>query len=73
MTPATSRARLAIQQPQPIGSERFLHQIEQMTGQRREARPRGRRYADKLVPVCARHSCKIAVLIHVEKTRRRLR
>ncbi|WPL20231.1 hypothetical protein [Thiorhodovibrio frisius] len=34
--------RLAIQQSQPIGSERFLQQIEQMTGQRREARPRGR-------------------------------
>ena len=36
------RLRLAIQQSQPIGSERFLQQIEQMTGQRREARPRGR-------------------------------
>ncbi len=31
-----------IQQSQPIGSERFLQQIEQMTGQRREAGPRGR-------------------------------
>lgn len=39
---ALAELRLAIQQSQPIGSERFLHQIEQMTGQRREARPRGR-------------------------------
>ncbi len=39
---AVSELRLAIQQSQPIGSERFLQQIEQMTGQRREARPRGR-------------------------------
>lgn len=39
---ALSELRLAIQQSQPIGSERFLQQIEQMTGQRREARPRGR-------------------------------
>ncbi|MBK5969656.1 MULTISPECIES: transposase [Thiorhodovibrio] len=39
---ALSELRLAIQQSQPIGSERFLRQIEQMTGQRREARPRGR-------------------------------
>ena len=39
---AVAELRLAIQQSQPIGSERFLHQIEQMTGQRREARPRGR-------------------------------
>ena len=39
---ALSGLRLAIQQSQPIGSERFLQQIEQMTGQRREARPRGR-------------------------------
>jgi len=39
---ALAELRLAIQQSQPIGSERFLQQIEQMTGQRREARPRGR-------------------------------
>jgi putative transposase len=39
---ALSELRVAIQQSQPIGSERFLQQIEQMTGQRREARPRGR-------------------------------
>jgi putative transposase len=39
---ALSELRLAIQQSQPIGSERFLQQIEQMTGQRRGARPRGR-------------------------------
>ncbi|SDY20498.1 putative transposase [Allochromatium warmingii] len=39
---ALTELRLAIQQSQPIGSERFLQQIEQMTGQRREARPRGR-------------------------------
>jgi len=39
---ALAELRLAIQQSQPIGSERFLQHIEQMTGQRREARPRGR-------------------------------
>mgnify|MGYP001806556246 CR=1 FL=1 len=39
---ALAELRLAIQQSQPIGNERFLQQIEQMTGQRREARPRGR-------------------------------
>ena len=39
---ALTELRLAIQQSQPIGSERFLQQVEQMTGQRREARPRGR-------------------------------
>ncbi|WPL15347.1 Transposase [Thiorhodovibrio winogradskyi] len=39
---ALAELRLAIQQSQPIGSERFLRQIEQMTGQRRDARPRGR-------------------------------
>lgn len=34
--------RLAIQQSQPIGSEEFLQRIEQITGQRRQAQPRGR-------------------------------
>ena len=34
--------RLAINQDQPIGNERFLAKIEKMTGIRREARPRGR-------------------------------
>jgi putative transposase len=39
---ALSELRLAVQQSQPVGSEQFLQQVEQMTGQRREARPRGR-------------------------------
>jgi putative transposase len=34
--------RLALNQNQPLGNARFLDEIERMTGQRREARPRGR-------------------------------
>ena len=34
--------RLALNQGQPLGNARFLARIERMTGQRREARPRGR-------------------------------
>lgn len=34
--------RLAIHQDQPIGNDRFCHQIEAMTSQRRELRKRGR-------------------------------
>ena len=34
--------RLALNQNQPLGNVRFLAKIERMTGQRREARPRGR-------------------------------
>lgn len=34
--------RLALNQSQPLGSERFYSKIEQMTGIRRETRPRGR-------------------------------
>lgn len=34
--------RLAINQSQPIGNDRFLSRIEAATGVRREARPRGR-------------------------------
>ncbi len=34
--------RLALNQNQPLGSERFYAKIEKMTGQRREARARGR-------------------------------
>ena len=34
--------RLAINQNQPMGNERFLAKIEAMTGVRRQARPRGR-------------------------------
>jgi putative transposase len=34
--------RLALNQNQPLGNERFLARIEKMTGMRREARPRGR-------------------------------
>ena len=39
---AISDIRLALNQNQPLGGERFYQYIEQMTGQRREARPRGR-------------------------------
>ena len=34
--------RLALNQSQPLGNARFYAKIEKMTGQRREARPRGR-------------------------------
>ncbi len=34
--------RLALNQNQPLGNERFYARIERATGQRREARPRGR-------------------------------
>jgi putative transposase len=34
--------RLALNQGQPLGNERFYANIERMTGVRREARPRGR-------------------------------
>ena len=34
--------RLALNQNQPLGNERFLARIEKVTGVRREARPRGR-------------------------------
>ncbi len=37
-----SAIRLALNQSQPLGNERFHAKIERMTGQRREARPRGR-------------------------------
>lgn len=39
---ALSDIRLAANQSQPLGSARVMDAIEQMTGQRREARPRGR-------------------------------
>ncbi len=34
--------RLALNQSQPLGNERFYAKIEKLTGTRREARPRGR-------------------------------
>jgi putative transposase len=34
--------RLALNQNQPLGNARFYARIEAMTGQRREAKPRGR-------------------------------
>jgi putative transposase len=34
--------RLALNQNQPLGNSRFYAKIEAMTGQRREAKPRGR-------------------------------
>ena len=34
--------RLALNQTQPLGNSRFFDAIEQATGQRREAKPRGR-------------------------------
>ena len=39
---AISDIRLALNQSQPLGNERFYQHIEQMTGQRRESKPRGR-------------------------------
>jgi len=39
---AINDIRLALLQSQPLGNERFYQHIEQMTGQRRESKPRGR-------------------------------
>jgi putative transposase len=39
---AIADVRLALNQGQPFGNGRFLDTIERMTGQRREAKPRGR-------------------------------
>ena len=39
---AIADIRLALNQGQPLGNSRFLAKIELATGQRREARPRGR-------------------------------
>jgi putative transposase len=39
---AISDIRLALNQSQPLGNSRFYARIEAMTGQRREAKPRGR-------------------------------
>jgi putative transposase len=39
---AVDDIRLALNQNQPLGNERFYSRIEKLTGQRREARPRGR-------------------------------
>ena len=38
--------RLALNQSQPLGNARFYAKIEQITGQRREAKPRGRPRAE---------------------------
>ena len=38
--------RLALTQGQPLGNDRFYAKIEQMTGIRREAKPRGRPRVD---------------------------
>ena len=35
--------RLTLHQTQPLGNNRFFDAIEQATGERREAKPRGRR------------------------------
>jgi putative transposase len=40
--PAVDDIRLALNQNQPLGTARFYARIEKMTGQRREAKPRGR-------------------------------
>jgi len=40
--PAIEDIRLALNQSQPLGNERFFARIERMTGIRREAKPRGR-------------------------------
>ena len=39
--------RLALNQNQPLGNERFYARIERLTGQRREAKPRGRPRREK--------------------------
>jgi putative transposase len=39
---AINDIRLALNQSQPLGNERFYQHIEHMTGQRREGKPRGR-------------------------------
>ena len=39
---AIADIRLALHQSQPLGNARFMDTIERMTGQRREAKPRGR-------------------------------
>ena len=39
---AIADIRLALGQSQPLGNARFMDTIEQMTGQRRKAKPRGR-------------------------------
>jgi putative transposase len=44
---AISDIRLALNQNQPLGNERFYQHIEQMTGQRRESKPRGRPRVEK--------------------------
>lgn len=38
----TVDTRLALNQNQPLGNSRFMTKIARMTGERREARPRGR-------------------------------
>ena len=38
---AIDNIRLALNQSQPLGNERFYQHIEKMTGQRREGKPRG--------------------------------
>ena len=43
---AISDIGLALNQSQPLGNERFYQHIEQMTGQRRESKPRGRPRAE---------------------------
>jgi hypothetical protein len=45
--------RLALNQNQPLGNERFLGRIEKMTGVRREARPRGRPRLEEVAPSAA--------------------
>jgi putative transposase len=41
-TAAVDDIRLALNQNQPLGNSRFYARIEAVTGQRREAKPRGR-------------------------------
>ena len=43
--------RLALNQNQPLGNSRFHAQIERKTGERREARPRGRPQLESELPV----------------------
>jgi hypothetical protein len=49
-----TRLELSLNQSRPLGNVRFLAKVEQMTGKRREAKPRGRpRVQDRSVELAA--------------------
>ena len=51
---AIDDTRLALNQNQPLGNSRFMTKIARMTGERREARPRGRPRKDSAAVGTAR-------------------